>query len=150
MTLPAVATDLPPHWAAFADAVAGGQTPEEAAKALNLPGDPKRTAAALMRHPSVRQALTEASNAELMSSGLHLAWGVVREILSDRCPKAKAVRAKLAIAVIDRAQPPKEKALHSGDKPIGEMTMAELEQYVRDQRSSVPPGPDMRNITPGR
>ena len=138
---------LPPSWAAFAEAVAAGDKPEDAARALGYP-DPKRTAALLMRAPDVQKALVEATTAFLKGDAALLAMDVVREILEDRDPKAKAVRAKMAVAILDRSAPAKAPPA-PGDKPLHEMSASELEALAARLRSSAG-GPQMRDITPGR
>jgi hypothetical protein len=138
---------LPPNWAAFAEAVAAGDTPEAAAKSLGF-AEPKRTAALLMRAPEVRKALVEATKAFLEGEASILAMDVVREILEDRDPKAKAVRAKMAVAILDRSAPAKAPA-SPGSKPLHELTVEELMAEASRLRT-LPPGPQMRDITPGR
>ncbi len=144
-------SELPPQWGVFVDAVATGADPVETAKALNL-ANPKRSAALLMRHPKVRAALVEASQAKLYTRGVQLAWDVIEEIMTDRCPKAKAVRGKMAIALLDRIDGPaaKDKGFSPGRRPIGEMTLEELEQEVQAARSARPLASDMRDVTPGQ
>jgi len=138
---------LPPNWAAFAEAVAIGDKPEDAARALGY-AEPKRTAAMLMRSPDVRKALVEATKAFLEGDAALLAMDVVREILEDRDPKAKAVRAKMAVAILDRSAPAKAPPA-PGDKPLHEMSASELEALAARLRSSAG-GPQMRDITPRR
>ena len=148
MTQTVVATGrLPPNWAAFAEAVACGDTPEAAAKALGF-ASPKRTAALLMRAPEVRKALVESTKAFIEGDASLLAMDVVREILADRDPKAKAVRAKMAVAILDRAAPAKAPPA-PGSKPAHELTLEELMAEAARLRN-LAPGPQMRDITPGR
>lgn len=141
-----VVTELPPNWAVFVEAVAGGTDPTEAAKTQGY-ADPKRTGALLLRHPTVRKALIAASQAKLEWRGAQLAWEVIEEIMTDRAPQAKAVRAKMAMALLDRIQPPKEER-PADDKPLGELTLTQLRAEVDRLRGSSPLPGEMRDVTP--
>lgn len=143
-----VVTELPPNWAAFVDAVAGGADPEATAKSLGY-AQPKHTSALLLRHPTVRKALAASAQAWLQWRGGQLAREVVEEIMTDRDPKAKAVRAKMAMAILDRVEPPKEEK-GASDKPLGEMKMSELMAEAARLRGSSPLPDQMRDVTPGR
>ena len=98
MTLPAPTSELPANWAAFVDGISAGLDPIEAARGAGI-ANPEREAGSLLRHPLVRNALVEASHAKLQTRGVQLAWDVIEEIMTDRAPQAKAVRAKMAIAL---------------------------------------------------
>lgn len=99
MTTPAV---LPPNWAAFVESVAVGMSPTEAAKRLGFER-PASMASALMQLPDVRMALVAATEARLEGVLAPLAAQVAEEILlDDGAPKA--VRAKLALGILDRVR----------------------------------------------
>lgn len=144
----AVVSELPPNWAVWVDAVVTGTDPVEAARSVGW-REPKTTAGILLRHPTVRKALVTAAQVKLEWRGTQLALEVVEEIMTDRDPKAKAVRAKMAIALLDRIKPTADQKPGT-EKPIGEMTVDELRQYVAEQRGSAPRPPQMRDVTPGR
>lgn len=139
-----VPTALPANWARFIDSVLIGTNPADAARALGF-SNPAMAAAELLRTPQVRKALVAAGAARLECEGLPLALDVVNEILTDRDPKARAVRAKLAVAVLDRVlgKPEKEQAPNPAD-----MSRDQLHQLVAQlQASGVRPG-EMLNVTP--
>jgi hypothetical protein len=135
---------LPDGWTRFVTDVAEGMDPADAAKALGFP-NPAAVAAELLRRPDVRKALAQTTEAMLECEAVPLALGVVREILTDRDPKARAVRAKLAIAVLDRTKSKDEKAPPADP---AQMDATQLEQLVAQlQGLGVRPG-QMLNITP--
>lgn len=138
---------LPPNWATFVDQVTLGAKPTEAAKLLGY-ATPRETAAALLRHPQVRKALAVAVEARLEGVAVPLALETIEEILADQTAP-KAVRAKLAVAVLNRSQPKNDQPAPGG-KPLADMTPRELEQLVAQLgESGARPG-EMRDITPGK
>lgn len=136
-------TDLPSNWATFVDQVLLGAEPADAAKLCGY-ASPRAASLALMRHPQVRKALATAAETRLECEAVPLALDVVAEILKDRDPKARAVRAKLAIAVLDRVRSKEDKAGVVG-KDLSNMTLRELEQFIAQVGAR--PG-EMRDVTP--
>lgn len=154
MTTPALTvTELPPNWALFVEGVVAGGSPADVAKSLNY-AQPTPTSALLLRHPQVRKALVQATQARLEGEAGPLAVKVIMEVLSDDNAPA-AVKAKLALGVMDRIQPPKDERPAS-DKPLSSMTVSELAEEVARLRSQagilehahigIEP---MRDVTPG-
>lgn len=134
---------LPADWATFVDRVALGSDPTDVAAALGYEG-PKRAAADLMRHPQVRKALLEATEARLEGVLLPLALDAATAILQDT-DAPKAVRAKLALGIIDRVRkkPDKDQAVNPSD-----LGKDQLQQLVAQlQASGIRPG-EMLNVTP--
>ena len=136
---------LPRNWSAFVDAVALGQDPTTAADALSY-ADARQTGLALIRHPQVRKALAAASLARLEGVSLPLALDTVDEILRDQTAP-KAVRAKLALGIVDRLIKKEggDAAAGASGKNLADMTVRELEQLIA--QSGARPG-EMRDITP--
>lgn len=135
--------NLPDGWTRFVTEVASGVDPTDAAKALGFP-NAAAIASELLRRPDVRKALAQAAEAMLECEAVPLALGVVREILTDRDPKARAVRAKLAVAVLDRTKPKEDKP----PADPAQMDATQLEQLVAQlQGLGVRPG-QMLDITP--
>ena len=129
------------------DMIILGGEPAEAARLLNY-SNPKQAAVELLRHPQVRKALVAGAEARLEGRSLPMALDTVEEILADKSAP-KAVRAKLALGIIDRVRPKADKAPDAG-KPVGDMSQRELEQLVAQlQASGVRPG-QMLDITPER
>lgn len=140
-----VIADLPASWPIFVDALVNGAKPRKAAAMAGFT-DTAHTAPLLMRHPTVRKALVAATQARLEGEAAPLALRTVLEVLSD--PEAPgAVRAKLALGVLDRIQPPKDDRA-AADKPLHELTVSELAALAEQLRSASPPAPQMRNVTP--
>lgn len=138
-------TALPPNWAVFVEYVALGANPTSAALDLGYE-NPRAASIALLRHPQVRKALASAAEARLQGVSVPLALDTIDEILRDTTAP-KAVRAKLALGVLDRVRPKGEQA-PAGGKSLGDMTPRELEQLVAQlQESGVRPG-EMRDVTP--
>jgi hypothetical protein len=135
---------LAPNWGLFVEQIALGTSPTEAAKSLGWT-DPGRTAAALLSMPLVRKALVAATEARLESRAAPMAAQVIEEILSD--PDApKAVRAKLAIAVLDRIRADKPKP-NEGGAPDRAMNTEDLAALVeRLETALLIPAP--RDVTP--
>lgn len=142
------AVTLPSNWAAFVDRLILGDAPADAA-ALCGYASPKAAAAALVRHPQVRKALATAAEARLECEAVPLALDAVAEILKDQDPKRSAVRAKLALGVLDRVRS-KEERESLGGKSLADMSPRELEQLVTQLgQSGVRPG-EMRDVTPDK
>lgn len=88
-----------------------------------------------------------AAEARLECEAVPLALDAVSELLQDRDPKARAVRAKLAVAILDRTR---EKAdpRESSTLSLADMSMRQLEQLVTQLGASgILPG-QMRDVTP--
>lgn len=136
---------LPRNWAAFVDAVALGQDPTTAADALGY-ANARETGLALIRHPQVRKALAAASLARLEGVSLPLALDTVDEILRDQSAP-KAVRAKLALGIVDRLIKKEggDASAGASGKNLADMTVRELEQLIA--QSGALPG-EMRDVTP--
>src|SRR5689334_6483950 len=98
-----IVTALPSNWAVFVERVTLGDDPALAAKVLGYE-NPKQAAVALLRHPQVRKALATAAEARLEGVSVPLALDTIDEILRDQSAP-KAVRAKLALGVLDRVRP---------------------------------------------
>lgn len=101
-----------------------------------------------MRHPQVRKALLASAEARLEGVSLPLALDTVDEILQDQSAP-KAVRAKLALGIVDRLVKKRDagEASASG-KQLADMTPRELEQLVAQLGASgILPG-QMRDVTP--
>jgi hypothetical protein len=136
---------LPPSWPAFVDQVALGATPHAAAAALGY-ASPALTSARLMRLPQIRKALVQAVQGRLEGEAGPLAIQAVLDVLSD--PEAPgAVKAKLALGVLDRIKPAPEDR-ERADKPLAQLTLAELTSEVERLRQSGQPGAQMRDVTP--
>jgi hypothetical protein len=88
--------------AMFCEHVLAGHDPEKAARLAGYKS-PAATARALLSHPQVRRALREGAEGFLLADLAPVALSVMRDILTDQNPRAVAVRAKLAVAVYDRA-----------------------------------------------
>lgn len=141
---PAIA--LPSNWASFVDQVTLGGDPIKAAEFLGF-DNPRAAAAALLRHPTVRKALATAAEARLEGVCVPLALDTIEEILKD-ATAPKAVRAKLALGVMDRVRAKEDKTLAAGGKSLADMTARELEQLMAQlAESGVRPG-EMRDVTP--
>lgn len=139
---------LPNNWAAFVDMVALGNDPADVAASCGY-ANPKAAAAALLRHPQVRKALAASAMARLEGVSLPLALDTVDEILQDKTAP-KAVRAKLALGIVDRLVKKEgaDAAAGASGKTLASMTARELEQAIAQlQASGVRPG-EMRDVTP--
>lgn len=112
--------------AKFCDLVLRGTPPAEAA-ALAGYARPAETAAALVRHPNVRKALAEGAAAMLECELVPLSLKVARAILEDTEPKAVAVRAKLALGLLDRAA----KTQAQADDPAQELAKLTTDQLAQ-------------------
>lgn len=109
---------------------------------------PKATATALLRHPMVRKALITATQSRLEGEAGPLAVQTIIDVLNDEKAPG-AVKAKLALGVLDRIQAPKEdRGLK--DKPLSELTPDELRQVIAEMRDSPPAQPQMRDVTPDK
>jgi hypothetical protein len=138
-----VPTTLPPLWARFVDQVALGFDPAEVARGLGI-SNPVVSAGELLRHPQVRKALQAAAQVRLDSRAMPMAMDAIEKILADENAPA-AVRAKLAVAVFDRAMPKAEK--DQAPNPT-DMSKDQLLQLVSQlQGLGVRPG-EMLNVTP--
>jgi hypothetical protein len=111
-------------------------TPPTRAATLAGYDDPKAAAAVLLRHPQVRKALTEGTAARIECELVPLSLKVARDILEDTNPKAVAVRAKLAVAMLDRAA---KNAQAEADpaKELAKMSLDELAALVAKGREAV-------------
>lgn len=137
---------LPPNWALFVEQLTLGADPTSAAELLGYE-NPKRVAVALLKHPQVRKALASAAEARLEGVSVPLALDTIDEILADK-EAPKAVRAKLALGVLDRVRPKGEAPGGAGGKSLADMTPRELEQLVAQLGASgLRPG-EMRDVTP--
>ena len=140
---------LPPQWALFVDRVTLGHDPTDAA-ALAGYDDSRRAAATLMRHPTIRMALVAAAQARLEGTALPAALDTIEEILADKTAP-KAVRAKLALGVLDRALAAKGGAQDQGakgGKALQDMTLDELAQVVRSLESAQELASQTLDVTP--
>jgi len=142
-----IVSELPANWALFVDCLIARQAPEDAAKACGY-DEPKRAGTLLMRHPTVRKALVAATQARLEGEAAPLALQVIMQVLGDPAAPG-AVKAKLALGVLDRIQPPKDER-PTGDKPLGDLTLAELADEAARLRGSSPRPPEMRDVTPDK
>jgi hypothetical protein len=88
--------------AVFCDHLIAGDLPEIAARLAGYE-EPRRAAQALLAHPQVRKTLADAATGVLLSELVPLSLRVIRQVLEDNNPKAAGHRAKLAVAVYDRA-----------------------------------------------
>lgn len=141
-----VIKSLPASWAIWVDQVTLGTDPEEAARALGY-DDPRAVGAALLRHPTVRKALATAAEARLEGVAVPLALDTIEEILRDQSAP-KAVRAKLALGVMDRVRAKEDKTIAAGGKSLADMSPRELEQLVAQLgESGARPG-QMLDVTP--
>lgn len=146
---PPVAT-LPANWSAFVDLVALGHDPADAASSCGY-ATPKAAAAALLRHPQVRKALAASALARLEGVSLPLALDTVDEILRDK-DAPKAVRAKLALGIVDRLIKKEGGDAAAGGSTINlaDMNARQLENLVAQlAQSGVRPG-EMRDVTPDK
>lgn len=144
-------TALPANWAAFVELVAiGNQSPDAAAAQLGFE-NPRRVGAALLRHPQVRKALASAALARLEGVSLPLALDTVDEILKDQTAP-KAVRAKLALGIVDRLIKKEggDAAAGGGGKPLADMSLRELDQLVTQLKANGPLPGEMRDVTPDK
>lgn len=144
---PTPSARLPLGWQTFVDRVALGASGVDAARAVGWQ-DPADTAAALLSHPTVRKALAQACQVRLEGRSVPLALDTIDEILQDKTAP-KAVRAKLALGVVDRLV--KRQAIEGGPegKPLASMTIRELEQAIAQlSQNGTVPG-QMRDVTPG-
>jgi hypothetical protein len=140
---------LPPQWAVFVDRVTLGMEPADAA-ALAGYEDSRRAAATLMRHPTVRMALVTAAQARLEGRALPMALDTIESILGDETAP-RAVRAKLAVAVLDRALSAKggtQDQGAKGGKALQDMTLDELAQVVRSLESAQELASQTLDVTP--
>lgn len=114
----------------FCAELLAGHSPGSAAILAGYP-EPEAAALVLMRHPSVRKALAEGAAAMIQCELVPLSLRVTRDILEDTNPKAVAVRAKLAIAVLDRAAKDTE-AREEADpaRALAKMTNDQLAELV--------------------
>ena len=149
VTLMSQALALPPQWALFVDRVTLGHDPTDAA-ALAGYEDSRRAAATLMRHPTVRMALVQAAQARLEGRALPMALDTIESILGDETAP-RAVRAKLAVAVLDRALAAKggpQDQASKGGKALQDMTLDELAQVVRSLESAQELASQTLDVTP--
>jgi hypothetical protein len=79
-----------------------GADPVDAARRVGY-SNPKLTARALVAHPQVRKALRAGAEILLLSEVTPQALQVMKRVLQDENPRSLGHRAKLAIAVYDRA-----------------------------------------------
>ena len=140
---------LPPQWAVFVDRVTLGMDPGDAA-ALAGYEDSRRAAATLMRHPAIRKALVTAAQARLEGKALPMALDTIESILAD-VTAPRAVRAKLALGVLDRAMVARNdrsgEAAKEG-KSLQDMTLDELAQVVRSLESAQELASQTLDVTP--
>lgn len=96
------AVAVPERVALFCQYLLAGSDPPDAAKLAGYK-NPRTTSRALLSHPQVRRALREGAEGFLLADLTPIALRIMRDILTDTNPRAVAVRAKLAVAVYDRA-----------------------------------------------
>lgn len=111
--------------AVFCSAVLAGASPGEAARKAGY-SDPAVTGQVLIRHPQVRKALAEGAAAMIECELVPLSLKVARDILKDTEPKAVAVRAKLALGLLDRAA----KNAAGSEDPAQALTKLSTEQLA--------------------
>jgi hypothetical protein len=92
--------------------------------------------------------LAAAAEARLQSEAVPLALQAIEEILRDEATPA-AVKAKLALGVLDRARPPEDKKPDAG-KSLNDMTISELESFATRLAASTPGQGEMLNVTPDK
>lgn len=98
--------------------------------------------------PLVRKALVAAAEARLEGVAAPLALKVVEEILQD-ADAPKAVKAKLALGVLDRVRGKDEKG-QAGHKTLQDMTVAELASHVRRLEELQAGEANLLDVTPGK
>ena len=112
----------------FCEHVLAGHDPEKAARLAGYKS-PGPTSRALLSHPQVRRALREGAEGFLLSDLAPVSLRVMRDILTDTNPRAVAVRAKLAVAVYDRATRTGEAADPAAAR-LAQLTTDELAELV--------------------
>lgn len=145
MTVPAVPT--PADWRAFVDAVAVGGDPLQACAALGY-ADPAQAAAALLTLPEVRQGLVAATEARLEAIiGPLAARTVERILMDDTGDVTHAVKAKLAVAMLDRVRG--VKVQRPGEREEGQgQSVDELRGLVERMEAAVLAGSDALIVSP--
>lgn len=89
----------------------------------------------LLNLPHVRNAVRIEREKSLDAGLPCLGVKIIREMLEDK-DTSQAVRAKLAMWAVDRAHPPKQQQL-TDKKPIHQMSVEELEQFVKKGREAL-------------
>lgn len=120
------AIELAEAWATMIHHMIDGATPADAAALAGF-AQPAQVARVLVRDPRFRKALADAAQARIECDLLPLSLKVSRDILTDTNPKAVAVRAKLALGIMDRAAKDRAKE----EDPTAELHKLSAEQLAQ-------------------
>jgi phage terminase small subunit len=145
-TLQNTGTPLADGMARFVGRLLEGDSPTQAARVAGY-AEPTNTGAALIRHPLVRKALADAAAAQIECELVPLSLKVAREILEDTEPKAVAVRAKLALGLLDRAAKNRQTD-EDPSKALSKMSNDELAALVAKGLAAEAQEAQTINITP--
>lgn len=122
-------TELTPLQQDFVDElVAGGCKPTEAARRAGFQ-HPGQEAYRLMRKPHVQDAVKDAQNRLIAGSGTNVALKTLLEVMQDTKAPASA-RVSAAGKMLDAAGHFSKKSDDDREKPLHEMTDAELQSFL--------------------